>query len=131
MDVWLSAKNRDALQALSKVVADNSNPSDYLVAYPYHPMINVMTNRRTYEKDVYIDNETAASTRRWDEQAIARIEKFRPAVIVLSDWAVNGHDGSRFSVWAAPTKAWIAAHYESRGTFKTSMDEFEVYTLAR
>jgi hypothetical protein len=88
-------------------------------------MINLMTNRRTYEKDVYIDNSTR--TRRWDEEAIARFEKFKPAVIVLSDWAVNGHDGSRFSVWAAPTKAWIQAHYAFQGTFKTDVDEFEVY----
>ena len=106
---------------------ENSRPDDYLVAYPYHPTINVMTNRRTYEKDVYIDNETSARTRHWDEETIRRIEKFQPAVIVLSDWAVNGHDGSRFSVWAAPTKAWIQAHYQSRGTFATDVDEFEVY----
>jgi len=68
------------------------------------------------------------STRRWDEEAIKRFEKFQPAVIVLSDWAMNGHDGSRFSVWAAPTKKWIQANYEARGIFRTDVDEFEVFT---
>ena len=115
-----------ALQALCKVVEEHSKPDEYLVAYPYHPTINVMTNRRTYEKNVYIDN--AERKRDWDREAIKRFEKFQPAVIVLSDWAVNGHEGSRFSAWAAPTKAWIQAHYQSRGTFKTDVDEFEVYT---
>ena len=126
VDVYVSANELPALQALCKVVAENSKPGEYLVAYPYHPTINVMTDRPTYERDVYIDNSTR--TRRWDEEAIARFEKLKPAVIVLSDWAVNGHDGSRFSVWAAPTKKWIAANYESRGTFKTDVDEFEVFT---
>lgn len=126
VDVFVSAKDLSALQGLCKVVAENSKPGDYLVAYPYHPTINVMTDRPTYERDVYVDNSTR--TRRWDEEAIKRFEKFQPAVIVLSDWAVNGHDGSRFSVWAAPTKKWIEAHYESRGTFKTDVDEFEVFT---
>ena len=126
VDVFVSKNELPALQALCKVVAENSKPGEYLVAYPYHPTINVMTDRPTYEKDVYIDNSTR--TRHWDEEAIKRFEKFQPAVIVLSDWAVNGHDGSRFSVWAAPTKKWIAANYESRGTFKTDVDEFEVFT---
>ncbi|MEO7317790.1 MAG: hypothetical protein ABIZ56_02250 [Chthoniobacteraceae bacterium] len=126
VDVFVSANELPALQALCKVVAENSKPGEYLVAYPYHPTINVMTDRPTYEKDVYIDNSTR--TRRWDDEAIKRFEKFQPAVIVLSDWAVNGHDGSRFSGWAAPTKKWVAANYESRGTFKTDVDEFEVFT---
>lgn len=125
VDVYVSATTRDSLQALCKVVAENSKPGEYLVAYPYHPTINVMTDRPTYEKDVYIDNSTR--TRRWDDEAIKRFQKFQPAVIVLSDWAVNGHDGSRFSVWAAPTKKWIQANYESRGIFKTDVDEFEVF----
>ena len=126
VDVYVSPGDRPALEALCKVVWAHATPDDYLVAYPYHPMINLMTNRRTYEKDVYIDNATRR--RRWDEEAIARFEKFKPAVIVLSDWAVNAHDGSRFSVWAAPTKAWIQTHYAFQGTFKTDVDEFEVYT---
>ena len=131
VDVYVSSNDRLALQGLCKVVEENSKPRDYLIAYPYHPTINVMTNRRTYEKDVYIDNESSARTRHWDEEAIKRFEKFQPAVIVLSDWAVNGHEASRFSVWAAPTKAWIEAHYKSRGRFKTDVDEFEIYTLSR
>ena len=126
VDVYVSATDLPALQALCKVVAEYSKPDEYLVAYPYHPAINVMTDRRTYEKNVYIDN--AERKRDWDQEAIKRFEKFRPAIIVLSDWAVNGHDGSRFSVWAAPTKAWIQANYQMRGTFKTDVDEFEVYT---
>ena len=126
VDVYVSPNEIAALQSLCKVVEENSQPDEYLVAYPYHPTINVMTDRRTYEKNVYIDN--AERKRDWDREAIKRFEKFQPAVIVLSDWAVNGHDGSRFSVWAAPTKAWIQAHYHSRGTFKTDVDAFEVYT---
>jgi hypothetical protein len=126
VDVFVSANELPVLQELCRVVREHSQPDEFLVAYPYHPTLNVITNRRTYEKDVYIDNATR--TRNWDDEAIARFEKFRPAVIVLSDWAVNGHEASRFSKWAAKTKAWIEQHYHARGTFKTGVDEFVVFT---
>jgi hypothetical protein len=42
------------------------------VAYPYHPAINLLANRRTYEKNVYIDNATR--NKNWDADAIARFE---------------------------------------------------------
>jgi hypothetical protein len=126
VDVYVAKADLSALEAICRIVREHSTPDDYLVAYPYHPTINVMTNRRTYEKDVYVDNATRGPL--WDKQAIARFEKFRPAVIVLSDWEVNGHADSRFSVWAAPTKAWIQANYDFQGAYKTEVDEFEIYT---
>ncbi|HEV7403719.1 MAG TPA: hypothetical protein VGO11_12360, partial [Chthoniobacteraceae bacterium] len=103
VDVYVGKNESAALEQLKTLVnAHSGSSSDYLVAYPYHPQLNLLLDRRTYEKNVYVDNAT--SGRGWNEAAIARIQKYRPNVIVLSDWAINGTDDSRFSVWAEPTK---------------------------
>jgi hypothetical protein len=104
------------------VNSHSSSPGDYLVAYPYHPSINVICDRRTYEKNVYVDNATCGPN--WNEGAIKRIEKYRPNVIALSDWSINGYDDSRFSVWGEKTKTWIQTNYLPQGRYL----EFEVYT---
>ncbi|HYR58655.1 MAG TPA: hypothetical protein VEO95_08505, partial [Chthoniobacteraceae bacterium] len=102
------------------------NPRDYVVCYPYSPGINLLANRPTYERNVYVDNATR--TTRWDADAIARFEKYQPAVIVLSDWNINGTDASRFSVWAVKTKTWIQTHYTHQGTYMAGSDAFEIFT---
>ena len=71
---------------------------------------------------------TPCGTTRWDDEAIARFEKFQPAVIVLSDWDINGTDASRFSVWAVKTKTWIQSNYVHQGTYIAGSDAFEIYT---
>jgi hypothetical protein len=123
VDVFVTKKDYAALEELKAVVnAHSGSPSDYLIAYPYHPSINLLCDRRTYEKNVYVDNATCGPG--WNEKAIERIQQYRPNVIVLSDWAINGTDDSRFSVWAEKTKTWIQTNY----LLQTKVLEFEVYT---
>lgn len=125
VNVFVTQREFEAYTEMLKTIREHSKADDYLIAYPYHPSINVLANRRTYEKNVYVDNAIAPPT--WNRDAIARLEKYKPAVVVLSDWAVNSTDDSRFSVWAAPTKEWIQQHYTLQGTYL----EFEVYTLGQ
>lgn len=123
VDVFVSKKEFTALEELKSVVdAHSGSSNDYLIAYPYHPQLNLLCDRRTYEKNVYVDNATCG--RGWNEAAIARIQANRPNVIILSDWAINGTEDSRFSVWAEPTKTWIQTNY----LLQTKLLEFEVYT---
>ncbi len=123
VDVFLNTKEFNGLNQVQRLVREHSQPGDYLVAYPYHPAFNLLTDRPTYEKDVYIDNATR--TANWDAEAIARMKQFQPTVIILSDWDINGTEASRFSVWATRTKTWIQNHYDYQGTY---MDWYEVYT---
>ncbi len=123
VNVFLNAKEFTGLNQVQALIREHSRPGEYLVAYPYHPAFNLLADRPTYEKDVYIDNATR--TANWDAEAIARIEKFQPAVIILSDWDINGTEASRFSVWATPTKTWIQTHYDFQGTY---LDWYEVFT---
>jgi hypothetical protein len=123
VDVYVTKKEHTALEELKSLVnAHSTSPNDYLIAYPYHPQINLLANRRTYEKNVYVDNATCGPG--WNEAAIGRIQQYRPNVIVLSDWAINGTEDSRFSVWAEKTKTWIQTNY----LLQNKLLEFEIYT---
>lgn len=120
--VYVTKREKAGLEALLKVIHEHSKPGEYLVAYPYHPTINVLSNRPTYEKNVYVDNATRSKD--WDNEAIARFQKFKPAIIALSEWDINSHEASRFSAWALKTKTWVQTHYIYQGTYL----EFEIYT---
>jgi hypothetical protein len=122
-DVLVSEREFNELETIVHLVDAHSTKGDYLVAYPYHPSLNVITDHPTYEKNVYVDNATRSGN--WDDEAIARLEKYKPAVVILSDWAINGTEASRFSIWAEKTKTWIQTHYVNQGTYL----DFEVYTL--
>ncbi|MEA3209727.1 MAG: hypothetical protein QOE70_2784 [Chthoniobacter sp.] len=125
--VYVSSRELTGLTAIQQLLRTYApKPNDYVVCYPYSPGINLLANRPTYERNVYVDNATR--TTRWDAEAIARIEKFQPAVIVLSDWDINGTKASRFSVWAVKAKTWIQTHYTYQGSYIAGSDAFEIYT---
>ena len=122
VNVYVTRHEIGGLRKIQEIVRDHTLREDYLVAYPYHPIFNVLTDRRTYERNVYVDNAIAEPG--WNAGAIARLERYRPAVVILSDWEINGTPKSRFSVWAAPTRQWIQEHYTLQGSYLN----YEIYT---
>lgn len=107
-----------------KIIQQRSGSNDYLVAYPYHPTFNVIANRPTYEKNVYIDNAKAGLG--WGKAAIQRIQQNRPAIIVISDWDVNGTEASRFRNWGNDVYLYVRANYEYLGVYDEK-EKFEIY----
>jgi hypothetical protein len=118
--VYEQQKTVDWLNEVVANIVERSSPTDYLVAYPYHPAFNVIANRPTYEKNVYVDNATASA--RWHQDAIARMERFKPKIVIISGWSINGTPASRFKNWAAPVYAHIRSRYEYYGTFGDKRD---------
>ncbi len=114
------AKTVEWLREVQKIVEDNSTLADYLVAWPYHPAFNVITDRPTYEANVYMDNATASP--RWSADAVARLKDKKPKIVILGGWAINGHEASRFKNWAAPVDAYIRANYTNAGAFGDRKD---------
>lgn len=108
--VLVHTKERDELETIRKAVVENSKPGEWLVCYPYQPGYNVMTNRPTYERELYQDNATAPGG--WSKQAIARIEEKKPAVVIIDDRAINQNEASRFSKWAPRVHEYLRANYE-------------------
>ncbi|MEI6417065.1 MAG: hypothetical protein WCO92_05025, partial [Verrucomicrobiota bacterium] len=107
--VKLKPHEWEETSAIYQSVLQHSQQGEYVVCFPYNPEINFMTNRPSYRCDLYCDDVTAP--RNFDEVAIREIETFHPAVIVITNWPINGTEHSRFSNWAAPTYAYIKSHY--------------------
>ena len=56
VSVWLKQKEREDIAKMFEVLQAHTKPSDYIVCYPYAPTINFMTNRPSYEYNLYVDN---------------------------------------------------------------------------
>ena len=102
-------------EGLYQAVIHNSAPTDWVICYPYAPTVNFMTNRRSYLKNLYVDNASRSAA--FDTEAITDIQEKKPAVIVINDDPINATESSRFSVWAPTTLAYIKSHYRYIGTY--------------
>ncbi len=109
---------RDAILA-------HSSPTDYVVCFPYMPGYNVMTNRPTYLRNVYVDNATHEPD--WAAQTMREFAEKKPAVIVIDDRAINGTAASRFSRWAAPVYDYVKIHYARVAEVKTKDTTIQVF----
>lgn len=104
------AERAAELRLLLEAVTQNSRPEDWVICIPYSPTINLMTDRRSYLWNLYMDD----SNRHGDFQdwQVAQIEKFQPKVIVVDHRAINQTESSRFRNWAPRIYAHILQHYK-------------------
>ena len=109
VDVFLTKAEFEEVSALFSATIWNSTKKDYVVCYPYLPGVNFITARPTFQNFLQLDNRTQAQD--WQQIEIAKIQKFRPAVIVIDDRTLNGTEESRFSHWAAQMTKFIESHY--------------------
>ena len=114
--VWLKQKEREDISQMFQVLSTYTRPSDYIVCYPYAPTINFMTNRPSYEYNLYVDN--AHNVSEFFQETLAEVAKYRPAAILIDNRALNQTEASRFRNWAPETYTWIRSHYAYAGTFR-------------
>ena len=107
--VKLTASEFKDASAIRDVIAMVSEPHEYVICYPYNPEINFMTDRPSYEYNLYADNGIPAD--QFSREAVSKIEKYRPVAFVITDWEVNNTKESRFSAWASGTYGYIASNY--------------------
>ena len=111
-------------EGLRDAVAQNSAPGEFVVTYPYVPIVNVMCDRPTYQWSLYVDNATASASFEEKEGAILRERK--PAVIVINNRAINKTEQSRFRNWASKLYGQIRHDYDLVGNY---FEEVEVFAL--
>jgi len=109
-------------EGLRDAVVGNSGPGEFVVTYPYVPIVNVMCDRPTYQWSLYVDNATASES--FEEKEGATLRERSPAVIVINNRAINKTEQSRFRNWAAGLYAQIRNDYELVGTY---FEEVEVF----
>jgi hypothetical protein len=125
VNVFVTQREAEILTGVRDAVLAHSRPEDYLVCFPYMPGYNLMTNRRTYERNLYVDNATR--TTHWSEETIQEFETKRPAVVIIDDRKINGLDASRFSRWAAKAYAYLKENYTRVGSFDDNT--IEIFAL--
>ncbi len=123
--VKISPEDARILGGLRDAVLSHSSPGEYLVCYPYSPTINFMTDRPSYEYDLYVDDTTSGSD--FQRAAITRIARHRPAIIVIDNRAINRTERSRFKNWATDLTTHIASTYRLVGSFSFGGRDIEVY----
>jgi hypothetical protein len=109
-------------EGLRDAVANHAAPGEFVITYPYVPIVNVMCDRPSYQRRLYADNVTVGPA--FVAEEIALIDGRRPAVIVVNNRAINKTEDSRFRSWAAPLQAHIDANYVRVGEF---FDDVSVY----
>ncbi len=82
-----------------------------------------MTARPTFQTNLYIDNVVQAPD--WQQAEIAKIRRYRPAVIIIDDWKINGTEESRFSHWATQISKFIGSRYRLIAT----IDNQKIFAL--
>lgn len=113
--VLLKRREAERLQGLHDAIVRHSAPGEWVIALPYSPTINFMTDRPSYLHNLYVDNATA--TKRFSAETIRDFETRRPAVIVIDQRDINDTEFSRFRNWARPVYDYIRTRYELVGTF--------------
>jgi hypothetical protein len=109
VDVFLNKIEFEDVNALFSATVWNSTKKDYVVCYPYLPGVNFITARPTFQSFLHINTVTESPD--WQQIEIAKIQKFRPAVIVIDDSTLNGAEESRFTHWATQITKFIESHY--------------------
>lgn len=115
--VWSRVEGKELAdwEGLRDTVLAHSTPGDFVITYPYVPIVNVMCDRPTYQWSLYVDNATVSP--KFFAMEAERIGKRQPAVIVVNNRAINKTEHSRFRSWAAPLQAYIEANYVPVGDF--------------
>ena len=114
--VFFKYQEKKELQDLCEAVKAHTQAGDYIVTYPYSPTVNFMTDRRSYEYNLYVDN--AYNVSGFHADTLREVEKYNPAAIIIDNRAINKAEASRFKNWARETYDWVREHYSYVGTFR-------------
>jgi hypothetical protein len=109
VDVLLNRVEHQEVAEIYSATVLNSAKNDYVACYPYLPGVNFITGRPTFQSNLYVDNLTQSVE--WQQSEISKIQRYRPAVIIIDDWKINGTDDSRFTHWAKEVTRYIQSHY--------------------
>ncbi|MCX7114102.1 MAG: hypothetical protein NTX45_29340 [Proteobacteria bacterium] len=111
IDVRLTKDEYDGITRLVALVKENSKPDEFVLCFPYCPGINFIADRPTFQHSFYVDDSVLNTDPSWLEKMRQDIAINKPKVIVISDWAINGTEISRFKNWAKPLYNEITQNY--------------------
>lgn len=107
--------------AIRDLVSAVSDPGEFVICYPYYPEINFYTDRPSYERNVYADNDIPGE--KFHRELLANVGKHHPSVFVINNWDINGTEESRFYNWAWESYRYLTQNY----ILGYKHGDFEVY----
>lgn len=109
-------------KGLRDILAKSTQKGDFVVTYPYVPLLNVMAERPSYQFKLYVDNATESAD--FSEKTILELREKRPAVVVVNNRDINQSEFSRFKNWAAPVHTFLEQEYVLAGTYFKKIEVF-------
>ena len=106
--VYLTPRRHSGLSRLREVIERYSGPGDSVFCFPYAPGLNLMTDRPT---GLRVQFASDLSNPSWQDETIEKMRELTPAAVIISDWAVNGTEISRFPNWATRVMAYVDEEY--------------------
>jgi hypothetical protein len=122
VDFRVPPKELPQWEGLRDAILQHSKPGEFVVTYPYVAVLNVLSDRSSYQFKLYADNATELSD--FSEKAIEDLTKNKPAVVVINNRDINKTEVSRFKNWAAPFYQYIKKNYTLEGIY---FDQVEVF----
>jgi hypothetical protein len=109
-------------QNLRDTLVASTRDGDFLVTYPYVPLLNLIAERQSYQTKLYVDNATESPD--FPEKTISELREKQPAVVVLNNRDINNTEISRFKNWAAPVHDFLFQNYVLAGTYFENIEVF-------
>lgn len=119
--VIMNAREYQENSAIRDLVTAVSNPGEFVICYPYYPEINFYTDRPSYERNVYADNDIPGEV--FHREFMANVGRHHPPVFVINNWDINGTEDSRFYNWASESYRYLTQNY----ILGYKHGDFEVY----
>ncbi len=121
VEVAVTPIERYLFDKVTRIVEARTDEDDALLCFPFGPGWNVMTDRRTFARTLYVDDSKMTSG--WQQEMIEGIEREQPPVIIVDNWPVNRTEISRFKSWATQVMSHIRSEYD----LVDSVGSLEIY----
>ena len=109
-------------EGLRDILSASLWQGDFLVTYPYVPLLNVMAEAPSYQFKLYVDNATESVD--FPEKTVRELREKMPAVVVVNNRDINKTELSRFKNWAAPVHEFLSVDYVLAGTYFNRIEVF-------
>ncbi len=123
VEVVLTPWENSLLTTVTRITEEHVAVDDFLLCFPYCPGFNVVTNRRTFLRRLYVDDSLLITDPGWQRRTVEAIRIERPPLVIVHNAAINRTEISRFKNWAAHVMGYLATDYS---LFESS-EGFEFY----
>ncbi len=123
IDVFVSPGEKRLFSETIRVIDEYTREDDSVLCFPYCPGFNVMTNRATFGRYLYVDDAILIRDPGWQQQMVDEIKAEEPPLIIVGNQALNGTEISRFPNWATQ----VMHHIRSNYTHSVKIQQFDFY----